>query len=83
MKLELKGKAKLLIFIALITLALIDLGFVTFGDDTSGSISAAMSYVGIRRPFIAVVLGMCLGHFFPMELTGKCPKCGELIKEEK
>jgi hypothetical protein len=69
------GPVRLLIFIVILGLAVTDLGFVTFGDTTI-SISAWMSYVGIKSPFIAFVLGACAGHFFPMGLTGLCPKCG-------
>jgi hypothetical protein len=77
------GPVRLIIFIVIIALACVDLGFVTFGGTTL-SISAWMSYVGIRSPFIAFICGCCTMHFWPMGLTGLCQKCGwDLTKEVK
>ena len=76
------GPVRLLIFIIVIGLACVDLGLVTFGDTTL-SISAWMSYVGIRSPFVAFVIGCCTMHFWPMGLTGLCPKCGWDLMGEK
>lgn len=67
MKFEMKGRVKLIIFIGLITLALIDLGLVLFSN-TEYSISAMMTGLGVDAPFFVFMLGVCAGHFFPMSL---------------
>ncbi len=67
MTFEMKGKIKLIVFIGLITLALVDLGLVLFAS-TEVSISAAMTKLGVRAPFFTFTLGMLAGHFFPMSL---------------
>ncbi len=61
------GPVRLIIFIVLIGLACLDLGLVTFGDTTL-SISAWLTYVGLRAPFVCIVIGMIIGHLFPMGL---------------
>lgn len=77
MTFEMKGKIKLIVFIGLITLALIDLGLVLFAS-TEMSISAAMTKLGVKAPFFTFMLGMLAGHFWPMSLKTEsvCPKCG-------
>ena len=81
MKFEMKGKIKLIVFIFLIALSLVDLGLVLFAN-TEMSISAAMTTLGVRAPFFVLILGMVLGHWFPMSLKTEsvCPKCGEKIE---
>lgn len=68
------GPWRLIVFIGLMALLLIDLGFVTFGD-TSTSLSAWLSYVGIKSPFVAFCAGLAAGHLFSMGVE-KCEKCG-------
>lgn len=81
MTFEMKGKIKLIVFIGLITLALIDLGLVLFAS-TEMSISAGMTKLGVKAPFFTFMLGMLAGHFFSMSLKtlAVCPKCGADVR---
>lgn len=71
MTFEMKGKIKLIVFIGLITLALIDLGLVLFAS-TEMSISAAMTKLGAKAPFFVFMKAVVAGHFWPM--SAKRPK---------
>ena len=56
-------KPNLVVFIALLALALYDLALVCFFDTTS-SISAFMVKTGFKSPLIVFTIGAICGHLF-------------------
>jgi len=62
--------AGLVVFIAVLALAIIDLGLVLF-KGTTGSISQFLITTAFKSPMVSVGWGACIGHlFFYMYDTG-------------
>lgn len=56
--------AALITTILVITIGLVDLGFVVFGDGTSTTVSQFLINIGFKAPLVVFMVGFVCGHVF-------------------